>query len=224
VHGSADWAFQGSRQSSLRPSSVLPVRVHGRVGLEAAPHRTGADRSRSRRRADLNELRDSQHGNPHQLRRNGHEGLCDPCLDLTRPEPWNKGKLIGAEPPLRPKHVWSIRPNSRSRSTVESATLLCSILHCCRGGPPARRAPPQARIPDEFPRSSPVLLEPESSDVMTAPVFRERTMLTMVLTMTAAGITICGAIIAVFEIVTARALRSESPTAEMPHRSRRRAF
>src|SRR6202140_538166 len=23
--------------------------------------------------------------------------------------PWNKGKLIGAKPPLRPKHVWSIR-------------------------------------------------------------------------------------------------------------------
>ena len=22
---------------------------------------------------------------------------------------WNKGKLIGAKPPLRPKHVWSIR-------------------------------------------------------------------------------------------------------------------
>ena len=21
--------------------------------------------------------------------------------------PWNKGKLIGAKPPLRPKHVWS---------------------------------------------------------------------------------------------------------------------
>jgi integrase len=27
-----------------------------------------------------------------------------------RPQvPWNKGKLIGAKPPLRPKHVWSIR-------------------------------------------------------------------------------------------------------------------
>ena len=26
-----------------------------------------------------------------------------------RGEPWNKGKLIGAKPPLRPKHVWSIR-------------------------------------------------------------------------------------------------------------------
>src|SRR3954449_10287313 len=23
--------------------------------------------------------------------------------------PWNKGKLVGAKPPLRPRHVWSIR-------------------------------------------------------------------------------------------------------------------
>jgi integrase len=30
---------------------------------------------------------------------------------VTKPRrvPWNKGKLIGAKPPLRPKHVWSIR-------------------------------------------------------------------------------------------------------------------
>jgi integrase len=26
-----------------------------------------------------------------------------------RREPWNKGKLVGQKPPLRPKHVWSIR-------------------------------------------------------------------------------------------------------------------
>src|SRR5690348_18372757 len=26
-----------------------------------------------------------------------------------RREPWNKGKLIGQKPPLRPKHVWAIR-------------------------------------------------------------------------------------------------------------------
>jgi integrase len=26
-----------------------------------------------------------------------------------RRTPWNKGKLIGAKPPLRPKHVWAIR-------------------------------------------------------------------------------------------------------------------
>ena len=27
----------------------------------------------------------------------------------SRRSPWNKGKLVGAKPPLRPKHVWSIR-------------------------------------------------------------------------------------------------------------------
>jgi len=27
----------------------------------------------------------------------------------TRRQPWNKGKLVGAKPPLRPSHVWSIR-------------------------------------------------------------------------------------------------------------------
>ena len=33
----------------------------------------------------------------------------DASLQTPRPKPWNKGKLIGAKPPLRPKHVWSIR-------------------------------------------------------------------------------------------------------------------
>jgi integrase len=28
---------------------------------------------------------------------------------IGRRPPWNKGKLIGAKPPLRPSHVWSIR-------------------------------------------------------------------------------------------------------------------
>ena len=32
--------------------------------------------------------------------------------------PWNKGKLFGAKPPLRPTHVWSIR----TRLTVEGRT------------------------------------------------------------------------------------------------------
>jgi hypothetical protein len=26
-----------------------------------------------------------------------------------RGPPWNKGKIVGAKPPLRPSHVWSIR-------------------------------------------------------------------------------------------------------------------
>ena len=33
----------------------------------------------------------------------------DPIPQISRREPWNKGKLTGAKPPLRPKHVWSIR-------------------------------------------------------------------------------------------------------------------
>ena len=32
-----------------------------------------------------------------------------PSNSPTRREPWNKGKLIGAKPPLRASHVWSIR-------------------------------------------------------------------------------------------------------------------
>ena len=29
--------------------------------------------------------------------------------------PWNKGKIVGAKPPLRPKHVWSIRTKLEGR-------------------------------------------------------------------------------------------------------------
>src|SRR5580704_17989747 len=32
-----------------------------------------------------------------------------PAATTTKRAPWNKGKLVGAKPPLRPKHVWSIR-------------------------------------------------------------------------------------------------------------------
>ena len=35
--------------------------------------------------------------------------LTDATPKSSRREPWNKGKLVGAKPPLRPKHVWSIR-------------------------------------------------------------------------------------------------------------------
>jgi integrase len=41
------------------------------------------------------------------------------CISTApRRTPWNKGKLIGAKPPLRPKHVWSIR----TRLLVEERT------------------------------------------------------------------------------------------------------
>src|SRR3954454_5745226 len=44
-----------------------------------------------------------------------HEIATSP---VRRRTPWNKGKLIGAKPPLRPKHVWSIR----TRLLVEGRT------------------------------------------------------------------------------------------------------
>jgi integrase len=39
-------------------------------------------------------------------------------LAVTRRTPWNKGKLIGAKPPLRPKQVWAIR----TRLMIEGRT------------------------------------------------------------------------------------------------------
>jgi hypothetical protein len=39
-------------------------------------------------------------------------------LATTSRTPWNKGKLIGAKPPLRPKHVWAIR----TRLMIEGRT------------------------------------------------------------------------------------------------------
>src|SRR5438034_8624670 len=45
----------------------------------------------------------------------GNESCVSPAPRRT---PWNKGKLIGAKPPLRPKHVWSIR----TRLMVEGRT------------------------------------------------------------------------------------------------------
>src|SRR6202790_234046 len=37
------------------------------------------------------------------------EDLENAIAAAIRRAPWNKGKLTGAKPPLRPKHVWSIR-------------------------------------------------------------------------------------------------------------------
>jgi hypothetical protein len=37
----------------------------------------------------------------------GHQATV--AAKPTRRSPWNKGKLVGAKPALRPSHVWSIR-------------------------------------------------------------------------------------------------------------------
>src|SRR5215469_6388949 len=48
-------------------------------------------------------------GHPHQPRRMTMDVQEQTISSTPRREPWNKGKLIGQKPPLRPKHVWSIR-------------------------------------------------------------------------------------------------------------------
>jgi integrase len=49
-------------------------------------------------------------------------------------EPWNKGKLTGAKPPLRPKHVWSIRSKLESeRRTRDLAMFNLAIDSKLRG-------------------------------------------------------------------------------------------
>src|SRR3546814_5039886 len=49
--------------------------------------------------------------------------------------PWNKGKLVGAKPPLQPKHVWSIRTrlqlDGRLRDLVLFNLAVDSKLHAC---------------------------------------------------------------------------------------------
>jgi integrase len=51
-----------------------------------------------------------------------------------RKEPWNKGKLIGQKPPLRPKHVWSIRSRSQmERRTRDLAMFNLAIDSKLRG-------------------------------------------------------------------------------------------
>src|SRR5215475_6995606 len=50
--------------------------------------------------------------------------------------PWNKGKLIGAKPPLRPKHVWCIRTklqvDGRLRDLAMFKLAIDSKLRRCR--------------------------------------------------------------------------------------------
>ena len=41
--------------------------------------------------------------------------------------PWNKGKLTGAKPPLRPKHVWSIRTKLQIEGRARDLAMLRRI-------------------------------------------------------------------------------------------------
>src|SRR5215471_12649609 len=47
----------------------------------------------------------------------------DSILSAPKHTPWNKGKLIGAKPPLWPKHVWSIRTKLQIDDQVRDLAL-----------------------------------------------------------------------------------------------------
>jgi integrase len=49
-----------------------------------------------------------------------------PTPHLPRHSPWNKGKIIGAKPPLQPKHVWLIR--ARLQGAAQGRDLaMCNL-------------------------------------------------------------------------------------------------
>lgn len=56
-------------------------------------------------------------------------------IPVRKHTPWNRGKMVGAKPPLRPKHVWSIRTKlqveGRTRDLALFNLALDSKLRGC---------------------------------------------------------------------------------------------
>lgn len=44
-------------------------------------------------------------------------------LKSARRPPWNNGKVIGAKPPLRPNHIWSIRTKLQMADRMRDLAL-----------------------------------------------------------------------------------------------------
>lgn len=51
------------------------------------------------------------------------QDVTEPTRQTSRRDPWNKGKLTGAKPPLRPKHVWSIRSKLQLEGQVRDLAM-----------------------------------------------------------------------------------------------------
>ncbi len=71
-----------------------------------------------------------------------------------RRQPWNKGKLIGAKPPLRASHVWSIRTKLQLEGRTRDLALFNLAIDSRRlpadqsskRASCGHRAPPSARM------------------------------------------------------------------------------
>lgn len=46
-----------------------------------------------------------------------------PNENVTKRVPWNNGKIVGTKPPLRPKHVWSIRTKPQVEGRIRDLAL-----------------------------------------------------------------------------------------------------
>jgi hypothetical protein len=63
----------------------------------------------------------------------------NPITVTAKRTPWNKGKMTGAKPPLRPKHVWAIRTMlQNSRQARDLALFNLAIDSKLRGCRPVR--------------------------------------------------------------------------------------
>ncbi len=51
-----------------------------------------------------------------------------PSNSPPRPQSWNKSKLIGAKPPLRASHVWSIRTKLQLEKRTRDLALFNLVL------------------------------------------------------------------------------------------------
>jgi hypothetical protein len=63
------------------------------------------------------------------------ENPISAALMIRKRVPWNKGKLTGAKPPLRPRHVWAIRTklqiDGRTRDLAMFNLAIDSKLRGC---------------------------------------------------------------------------------------------
>src|ERR1700744_3899979 len=53
-----------------------------------------------------------------------------PPPTVSKRVPWNKGKIVGAKPPLRPKHVWSIRTKLQVEGRIRDLALFNIAIDC----------------------------------------------------------------------------------------------
>src|SRR3954470_23148541 len=49
--------------------------------------------------------------------------VSNPAENVQKRVPWNKGKVVGAKPPLRPKHVWSIRTKLQVEGRIRDLAM-----------------------------------------------------------------------------------------------------